>query len=538
MFVAWVRGLTWRQCIKELRDKAGIFKETGLVNVLDADLTIVKSDVAVSEDVRWALCEGVRPLEDVPDRLKDWHPRSEGLVLDLVHPSLFPVVYGLTRYLPDEKVPLDRCLEHIGRGTTMAPFEGSRGGTSGPYEWGSFQWLPTDVKLTDEGPKLQGYVNNLHPERHRHLYGVLEDIVAATVPLWEEALSGFDDRRRIVITESGEDDWTYPEGLRYRIPRREDGPNAWYDPLADATCSEGGTIYRDAEDDNDDNFLWEFDLREWREEHRILKQREPRSYEPQAELPNAKKRVNLRERCPEGLQVIFKLANIQLTPEKPTYGGGSWHVEGGFNEMICASAIYYYDQENITDSHLAFRQAMATDEITRIPDQNEYEAIELHFGIEQNSEALQDLGHVLTREGRLLAFPNCVQHRVGSFELADKSRPGHRKILAMFLIDPARRVLSTSNVPPQRRDWWAEELRAKNLLAQLPAELREYAIGMVDFPVSWEKALEIREQLMDERSYGNEKVTEELMEVSTLFLSFSRIGSWETCQILTCAEHV
>ena len=29
-----------------------------------------------------------------------------------------------------------------------------------------------------------------------------------------------------------------------------------------------------------------------------------------------------------GLQVIVKLANIHLTPEKPEYGGGTWHVEG------------------------------------------------------------------------------------------------------------------------------------------------------------------------------------------------------------------
>jgi hypothetical protein len=29
-----------------------------------------------------------------------------------------------------------------------------------------------------------------------------------------------------------------------------------------------------------------------------------------------------------GLQVIVKLANIHLTPEKPRYEGGSWHVEG------------------------------------------------------------------------------------------------------------------------------------------------------------------------------------------------------------------
>jgi hypothetical protein len=29
----------------------------------------------------------------------------------------------------------------------------------------------------------------------------------------------------------------------------------------------------------------------------------------------------------KGMQVIVKLANIHLTPEKSTYDGGSWHVE-------------------------------------------------------------------------------------------------------------------------------------------------------------------------------------------------------------------
>ena len=37
------------------------------------------------------------------------------------------------------------------------------------------------------------------------------------------------------------------------------------------------------------------------------------------------------------LQIIVKLANIHLTPEKPTYGGGSWHVEGQLNESMQVS---------------------------------------------------------------------------------------------------------------------------------------------------------------------------------------------------------
>lgn len=48
------------------------------------------------------------------------------------------------------------------------------------------------------------------------------------------------------------------------------------------------------------------------------------------------------------LQVIVKLASIHLSPDDPTYDGGSWHVEGQLNEHICATALFYYDNENIT----------------------------------------------------------------------------------------------------------------------------------------------------------------------------------------------
>ena len=42
-------------------------------------------------------------------------------------------------------------------------------------------------------------------------------------------------------------------------------------------------------------------------------------------LDEVKKTVSLRDKT---VQVIVKLANIVLTPEKPEYAGGTWHVEG------------------------------------------------------------------------------------------------------------------------------------------------------------------------------------------------------------------
>jgi hypothetical protein len=147
-----------------------------------------------------------------------------------------------------------------------------------------------------------------------------------------------------------------------------------------------------------------------------------------------------------------------------------------------------------------------------IPGQGEYDSLEEFMGIKQDEAALQTLGTVRTTQGRLLVFPNTVQHRVGAFQLADASKPGHRKILAMFLVDPNRPILSSANVPPQRRDWWAEEL-LKHRALPLPNEVFEETISHVDFPLGWQAALEARLALMEERGGIRDRQTADLEQV-------------------------
>lgn len=65
----------------------------------------------------------------------------------------------------------------------------------------------------------------------------------------------------------------------------------------------------------------------------------------------------------EGLQVIIKLSSIELTPEKPEYEGGNWHIEGMLNEHIAATALYYYDVDNVTESRISFRTAAGFDDM-------------------------------------------------------------------------------------------------------------------------------------------------------------------------------
>lgn len=58
--------------------------------------------------------------------------------------------------------------------------------------------------------------------------------------------------------------------------------------------------------------------------------------------------------------------------------------------------------------------------------------------------------------------------------LKDRTKPGHRRFVALWLVDPHQRIVSTANVPPQRLDWWAEAVFGSGARADsgdLPPEL-------------------------------------------------------------------
>lgn len=179
------------------------------------------------------------------------------------------------------------------------------------------------------------------------------------------------------------------------------------------------------------------------------------------------------------------------------------------NERICATAIYYYDSENITESTLAFRQRSEDYFEDVMYEQESHEFLHAVYGFgpevdsRDNTNVTQNLGRVVCREGRLLTFPNVVQHCVSPFSLADRTKPGHRKIVALFLIDPHRRIISSANVPPQQQDWGKERQKlVKDLLSQnLPPELQNMVEK--DMPATFttmDEAKAYRLDLMAERS--------------------------------------
>ncbi|KAF6763669.1 hypothetical protein DFP72DRAFT_873115 [Ephemerocybe angulata] len=481
--------LMFSYCIQELQYRASELDTDSpggsAVHVFPGD--VYKSDSAVPEETRLALLEAVRPLEEVPDSQKDWHPGSNGTVLDLVHPSLFPLVYGVSKVLPlgANITTLEDCIKRCGEGEAFMPeFEGE---SVYPTVSAKLQWLPCEVDISGDRPRIMTYINNLHPTHHIALYHIIEDLIGASIPLWNLTLA------------------PHVSPDEYSIPRRISYESCTYNP-----DPERDETNRPLEEDSPDEAAWDAALEAWHHwcvaTRRVELPEPPHEFEP---LPEPEP-FNLKDAYGR-LQVIVKIANIELTPEKPQYSGGSWHVEGMMNEAICATAIYYSSCSNITPSSLAFRQQSADLEYDDVGyEQYHHDWLPVVFGLQNEEPTIQALGSVQTMQGRLITFPNILQHQVQPFKLDDPTKPGHRKIVALFLVDPYFDIISTADVPAQRLDWWREELsdalslgdstEPKNAFGKLPLELRDTVFEEVDgFPISWDKAKEYREQLMEER---------------------------------------
>lgn len=85
------------QCIAELRDKARYFQRTDLIPALDsAANAVIKSDTLIPKELQEELVQVFQTLKADQKGNEDWHPGSNGMQLNLVHPSLYPLVWGRT----------------------------------------------------------------------------------------------------------------------------------------------------------------------------------------------------------------------------------------------------------------------------------------------------------------------------------------------------------------------------------------------------------------------------------------------------------
>lgn len=404
------------------------------------------SNSLIDESLEKELKDLVSPLENVPE--KDFHPGSDDLVVDLVHPSLYCYVENFSLLLKQESIdkeflplPVDEPERKKVRGDWMEMEAPSR----------LYRWLPSDVICDEKGAlKLESYINNLHPIEHSKLYRNLEKILEKFLPMFNRCLTDLTNWKGPII------DMTEHE---------------FYTPFAQAS----------AEYDEDAHGRWE-------ETRQLLPVKIPKFQVPQHESAF---KIDLKN---QKLQIIVKLANIELTPEKPKYDGGMWHVEGIDEERIVASGIYYYEMDNISESKLTFRQMIADPPY----EQDDEKGVLEIFGLKDAEELNQIVGDVIAKKGRCVVFPNIYQHKVEAFELIDKTKNGSRKILVFFLVDPTVSIVSTKNVAPQQESWKETD-------------------GFGDMErrtMSKQQAQEFREKLMFERKYSKDKFQSEFYERS------------------------
>ena len=242
---------------------------------------IWKSDKLIPTSLRERLLAAVVPLEAVPDSERDWHPGSDGLVLNLVHPALYPVVYGRTM----GKLP--------GSDSATILFPPELKGVDSKFVSKRFQFLPSDFSVDNSGKVtlISPYINNIHRALHKELYLVIPEILQRALPMFERVLSDL---------------------LRPLLPMR----------IATSSGYKFDCILKSA--------VWDAG----RGGHNFTYPDARKEYSGDLDVMND--RISLKGRT---LQVIVRLANIVLTPERPEYPGGKWHVEGLLRSMLCVEKL-------------------------------------------------------------------------------------------------------------------------------------------------------------------------------------------------------
>lgn len=427
-----ISNKAWEWCLLELRDKARRFKKTGRVLVFDAASRISKSDTKIPETLNQELRRAVQPLLDLPEDEKDWHPGSREQVLDLVHPSLFPLVFDRTRVLMDGgTVSLDFGNTNAFENTKIAPQPTTAGRASK-----RFQWLPCEVEFTEDAGTdvvISSYINNLHPS-NKQAYTAIEKIIALAIPAWNEVLVHGGDGRTPprIRTYGAQFSGDLPEWYQglYQIDRNKNSdPDAYKEArrkVVEYCGFEDRDEERDQEEEEDIDVEDEpmsvdeeeigpeymdaaglsatvsdyfhrhvrqlvhpepgvsFTYDQWKigltgkaivgratPYRRALAGDEDYSRDDQ-DYYSVRIQDDFRD---EGLQVIVKLASIELAPDKPVYAGGSWHVEGLLHEHIVATALYYYDVENVTEARVSFRTEAVLDDMEMRYEQGECSGI-------------------------------------------------------------------------------------------------------------------------------------------------------------------
>eukprot|EP00111_Clytia_hemisphaerica_P010463 TCONS_00030558-protein len=341
----------------------------------------------VPDDLRDSLRKNIDKLAEETEI--DFHPNSNDVVRDLVHPALYSYIKGVSELMkafPDtsdssnskkqyvEGLSKSDKLPDVHPPTSKKSKEESEKDFWGrPYEDSKFQWLPTPFHVSEDGKcSIKEYINNLDKDKFPEMYGDLEKLFEVFLPYFEEV-------------------WSYAKIMEF-----------W-------KGGNDGGVYKDSQAFN-------------------------------FERPEVKFRD-------QKLQVIIKIVDYTLQPGQ-SYEG-VWHAEGMSHENIVMTGIYFIDRgADLTGGDLRFKRAFHIDERAQVywqvPQCRPY--VVEKFA----NDGYMPLGHFSTKEGYLLVFPNCHIHKIAKFVNESKTKAASRRIVVFFFVNPEKKIISTREVAPQQ----------------------------------------------------------------------------------------
>jgi hypothetical protein len=564
----------WDWCLAELRDKALYFEQTGNIVVFNTGAGIVKSDAVaemIQTELREA-AELLEADEKAPRQqavLNLINPShfplvygSTRVLMDSGRVSLDSTINSFGRGAIVLEFPPGyfRPRRHVRRYPLSSEEVTPRATNYDDERWSArYQWLPCEVDFINNSGtdvRITSYVNNLHPIRSRALYGTIAKLISQSIEPWNQILIKQNRGRTPmrIRTYGVEPDNERPKWATWGNLREleKDRSNTAFKEAVDEIkeylalpekleAREGDQISPTWETENGGlskvlYTKWKR-LRNWRHPEpgtafgsnawkagRAGKTIIDRKIDdPGFNTCHNFYKVALQDSFrKKGLQVVVKISSIELIPEDSAYGGTDWHLDGMLNDHIVASALYVFDVKNVAEARLSFRQQTRMEQAEFHYSKHEMERLMEVFAIPGDEEdmddfvmadfppSLQDLGSVVAPQGRLLAWPNVLHHRMEPIQLLDPTVSGHCKFISLHLVDPHYRICSTRNVPPQRHDWWVGEAIEATGAAKhcLPPEL----IYQIDAETeNWPMGIEEAERVRLEREQEQNTVGEFIM---------------------------
>ncbi|KAL7751174.1 hypothetical protein RI367_003379 [Sorochytrium milnesiophthora] len=146
-------------------------KRRWISNVQDSNIANKYASEAIAqvpERLRQVLLDETARLTE---ETIDYHPGSCGKVLNLVDPSFYPYVHGVSHVLRPYDPEVQRKIQ------------------SQVYVESVYQWLPTEFDVDDAGNVTPvSYINNLNESRYPDLFRALPQILSLFIPVFEKFL--------------------------------------------------------------------------------------------------------------------------------------------------------------------------------------------------------------------------------------------------------------------------------------------------------------------------------------------------------------